>query len=135
MKFICIVVFICIVACCKAQTILVMEFVKVKDSKWAEALYFYENNWKLYRNIAISKNYISAYRIEKVLTDSNRLFDIVLITEYPSKALYEKSEENFSDILKTSRPNGPVLLNDIPPAGFRESVWVKITETLHKRDE
>jgi hypothetical protein len=114
-----------------AQTVLVMDFVKVKNDKYAEALFFYENNWKMYRDIALQKRFISAYRLEKTTADSAAPFDLLLITEYPDSAMYRKSEENFRDILATTRPNGPVLLNDLKPADFRQNVFLKITETLY----
>jgi hypothetical protein len=114
-----------------AQTVLVMDFVKIKNGKQAEALFFYENNWKLYRDIALEKGFISSYRLEKTMADSAGSFDLVLITEYADSNLYRKSEENFRDILSSARPNGPLLLNELQPADFRQNVFVKITETLY----
>jgi hypothetical protein len=36
-----------------------MDIVKVKDGHWKEALYFFENNWKIYREDAIKQGIIS----------------------------------------------------------------------------
>ncbi len=114
-----------------SQTVLVMDFVKVKNGNYAETLFFYENNWKLYRDIALQKGFITSYRLEKTTVDSTAPFDLVLITEYRDSTMYHKSEENFSDILATARPKGPLLLNDLKPADFRQNVFVKVTETLY----
>jgi hypothetical protein len=114
-----------------AQTVLVMDFVKVKNGKYAEALFFYENNWKMYRDIALQKGFISAYRLEKTSADSAAPFDLLLITEYPDSTIYHKSEENFRSILATTRPSGPLLLNDLKPADFRQNVFLKVTETIY----
>ncbi len=114
-----------------AQTVLVMDFVKVKNDKYAETMFFYENNWKVYRDIALQKGFITSYRLEKTTADTAAPFDIILITEYRDTSMYHKSEENFRDILATARPNGPLLLNDLKPADFRQNVFVKITETVY----
>lgn len=114
-----------------AQTVLVMDFVKVKNNRQAETMFFYENNWKLYRDIALQKGFITSYRLEKTTADSAAAFDLILITEYRDSSMYHKSEENFRDILATTRPNGPLLLNELKPADFRQNVFVKVTETLY----
>lgn len=118
-----------------AQTVLVMDFVKVKEGRQAEALFFYENNWKMYRDIALEKGFITAYRLEKTMADSSASFDLVLITEYADSSMYRKSEENFRDILSSTRPNGPLLLNELKPADFRQNVFVKVTETLYSNNK
>lgn len=115
-----------------AQTVLVMDFVKVKNNRYAETMFFYENNWKLYRDIALQKGFITSYRLEKTTADSAAAFDLILITEYRDSSMYHKSEENFRDILATARPNGPLLLNDLKPADFRQNVFVKVTETVYR---
>lgn len=113
------------------QTVLVMDFVKVKNGRYAETLFYYEKNWKLYRDIALQKGFIQSYRLEKTTADSAGAFDLILITEYPDSNTYHKSEENFRDILATARPNGPLLLNEWKPADFRQNVFVKVTETVY----
>lgn len=115
-----------------AQTVLVMDFVKVKNNRQAETMFFYENNWKLYRDIALQKGFITSYRLEKTTADSAAAFDLILITEYRDSSMYRKSEENFRDILATARPNGPLLLNELKPADFRQNVFVKVTETVYR---
>lgn len=123
--------FLAVTVTVSAQTVLVMDFVKVKNNRHAETMFFYENNWKLYRDIALQKGFITSYRLEKTTADSAAAFDLILITEYRDSAMYHKSEENFRDILTSTRPNGPLLLNELKPADFRRNMFVKVTETLY----
>ncbi len=133
MRSVLLLLFSAITIASHAQTVLVMDFVKIRNGKEAEALFFYENNWKLYRDIALEKGFITAYRLEKTTADSSASFDLVLITEYADSSMYRKSEDNFRAILSTARPNGPLLLNELQPADFRQNVFVKVTETLYSR--
>jgi hypothetical protein len=107
-----------------------MDFVKIKDGKKAEAMYFYENNWKLYREEALKRKIIHSYRLVEAVPDSVGNFDLILVTVYNDSVQYPKSEENFRPILAALRPNGPALLNNLKPADFRENVFFKITRTL-----
>lgn len=112
------------------QEITLMDFVKIKNGKRAEALYFYEQNWKLYREEAIKKKIIQSYQLLECNPDSTGIFDLILITVYKDSAQYAGSEENFRSILSTLRPSGPRLLNELKPADFRQNVFVKINHTL-----
>jgi hypothetical protein len=99
----------------------IMDIVKVKNGLWNDALYFFENNWKLYREEAIKQGIISSYKllVNKADSVSN---NIVLITEYPDSLSYRKSEENFRPILKKIRPDGPAYLNENKRNDFMEIV-------------
>ena len=132
MKFLNTLLLVAVVAAGHSQTVSVMDFVKVEEGRQAEAMYFYEQNWKMYRQLALKKGYITDYRIEKTQGDSAAPFNLILITEYKDSISHAKSEENFSDILKTTRPNGPLLLNELKPADFRQPVFVKVTHTVYR---
>lgn len=88
-----------------------MDIIKVKNGLWNEALYFFENNWKTYREDAIQQGIISSYKMLVNKADSVTN-NIVLITEYPDSLSYRKSEENFRPILKKIHPDGPIYLNE-----------------------
>lgn len=117
---------------CFAQTgtVSVMDFVKIKNNRMAETLYYYENNWKLYRDIALEKNYIVSYKLVRTTADSLANFDLVLITEYADSTQFKLGEERFGKIIKAVRPNGPVRLNDIMPNDFRKNVFAKEAHTI-----
>jgi len=108
----------------------VMDFVKIKDGRKAEALFYYENNWKIYREVAMERGFIQSYQLLTVTTDSLNNFDLILITTYKDSAQYLKSEENFQPILKELRPQGPKFLNQFKPVEFRQSIFLKITRPV-----
>ena len=113
-----------------SRSVIVMDFVKIKNGKKAEALFFYESNWKLYRDEAMKRNFIESYQLMEALPDSLNNFDLVLITVYKDSIQHQDSEKNFAPILKDLRPNGPALLNDLKPADFRQNVFMKITRPI-----
>ncbi|MDZ7650327.1 MAG: hypothetical protein U5K54_26080 [Cytophagales bacterium] len=41
----------------KSQSVAIADFVKIKDGKINETIFFYENNWKVYRDIALKRIY------------------------------------------------------------------------------
>lgn len=112
-------------------TVTLMDFVKIKPGKTAEAMFFYENNWKPYRDLAIKKGVIQSYQIVKAQPDSVNNFDLILITVYKDSTQHAESEANFRSILTALRPNGPLLLNDVKPADFRQNVFAKVVRPLY----
>jgi len=107
------------------SAISVMDFVKIKNDKKAEVLYYYENNWKIYREMALKKEVIISYRILTTTPDSTSDFDLIMITEYADSSHFNLAEERFQKIIKEIRPNGPILLNEIKPADFRQNILTK----------
>ncbi len=117
------------------KTISIYDFIKIKDGKMKEALYYYEMNWKFYREIAIKRNFILSYKIVSAVPDSISNFDLILITEYADSLSHARSEVNFSEIIKESRPNGPLLLNDLKPQDFRINLFYRNMETVVSSSE
>lgn len=112
----------------------VLDFVRVKSGHRTETLFYYENNWKLYRDTALARGYISAYRLLETAPDSLGNFDFVLMTAYPDSTAYARSEEHFQPVLKALRPEGPKLLNSLKTNDFRENVFFKNCRTLYAAD-
>lgn len=110
----------------KSGEVILMDFVKITEGRKAEAMFFYENNWKVYREAALKQKIIKAYELLETRPDTLNNFDLVLITIYEDTAQYAKSEANFAPILKQLRPQGPVLLNDFKPNDFRKNIFFKI---------
>lgn len=101
-----------------------MDFVKVKDGRRDEAMYFYENNWKVYREEALKAGIIHSFELINARSESNSAFDLILVTRFNGQRQYADSEKNFEPILKKLRPNGPILKNELKPVDFRENVFV-----------
>lgn len=108
------------------ETIALMDFVKIKDGKRDEALFFYNNNWKLYREAALKKGIIHSYELIEAKSETNSSFDLILITRYKDESQYKNSEKNFEPILKEIRPNGALLKNELKPEDFRQNVFLSI---------
>jgi hypothetical protein len=100
----------------------ILDFVKIKDSYVEEAVYYYENNWKVYRAAALKRGVIDSYEIIKS-DKPNESYDLILITRYRGKEQFDASEKNFEPILKELRPDGPKLLNSRKPNDFRQNVF------------
>lgn len=101
-----------------------IDFVKIKDGKRDEALYFYENNWKVYRDAALKRGIIHSYELIDAASETNTAFDLILITRYSGEEMFKSSEKNFEPILKELRPAGPILKNAIKPEDFRQNVFL-----------
>ena len=112
----------------------VIDFVKIKNDLRNEAIYFYENNWKVYRDTALKNNFIKSYQLLTTKADSATNFDIILITEYADSMQFKLSEERFQKMIKAMRPEGPKLLNEIKPNDFRQTIFSKKAETLFSSD-
>lgn len=108
----------------QTEVVTVFEAVKIKNEKRAEALFYYENNWKKLREKASAKGYIHSYELIESKADEKADFDIFLITRYANQTQFEKAEENFQDIMK--QRDGLKLLNDLKPNEFRENVFIKV---------
>lgn len=116
----------CTIGYCQAQSsVWVIDFVKVKKGRQQEALYFYENNWKVYREIAKESRFIKSWQLLTTHPDSTANFDIMLMTEYADSVQMALSEDRFQRIIKDTSPNGPKLLNDLKPKDFRINVFLK----------
>lgn len=98
----------------------VLEIVSSINGNSNEALYFYENNWKKFREVAVKKGDILSYQLGSSAPDSSGNIQIFLITNYGSADQYENSEKNFRQIIDEQGANGPKLLNELKPSDFRK---------------
>ena len=99
--------------------IVTVDFVKILNGNKAEAVYYYENNWKQYRIKALDRGFISSFKL-LVRTSDDGNTDILLITGYADEAEYEAREENFAVVMQNPNRDGPLLLNEKTPGEFRE---------------
>ena len=93
-----------------------VDKVSIKNGKSEEAAYFYENNWRVYREKALASGYISGFRLMEGADEAGAP-TLLLITEYADEGQYEAREENFAKVMPS---NGkPALLNSLMPNDFR----------------
>jgi len=116
----------------KSQTINLIEGIKIKNDNRAEALFYYNNNWRAMRLKALNLGYIHSFELIETSADKASEFDILLITKYSNQSDHNKAEDRFNEIIAQS--SGLKLLNKIKPNDFRQSVFVKIGEGLEVQD-
>lgn len=99
----------------------VIDYVKFKPGKEKEALYFYENNWLVFRKSALAKGYIKSYQLLRTQKQDVNQFDLILMTEFADSKSHSKMEENFREVMQ-DRTGGALFLNDLRPKEFMEFV-------------
>ena len=105
------------------QSISSMDFVEIVNDNQEEALFYYQNNWKILRQMAIKKNYISSFELLKDMGQDKNSFSLILVTTYANREQFEKREEHFQELIEEK--GGLELLNEKKPAEFRKTVFSK----------
>ena len=100
-----------------------IEFVEVLNNNKEEALYYFQNNWKVLRDKAVAKKHIHSYQLLETPKSDEAPFQIMLITTYLNKVQYELREDHFQELIKES--GGLKLLNNKKPTEFRKSLFSK----------
>lgn len=118
-----------ILSCCMVshgqqnEAISTIDFVQVLNGNTTEAVYYFENNWKMLRETAIEKGYIQSFQVMETPFSEEAPFDLLLITTYTNKKQYELREENFGELIK--QMGGLKLMNEKKPNEFRKTVFSK----------
>lgn len=100
-----------------------VDFVQILDDNKAEAEFYYQNNWKVLRQMALKKGYIHSYQLLETPVSEEAPFHYMLITTYADKAQYDLREDHFGELIKEK---GELkLLNDKKPGEFRKSLFSK----------
>lgn len=113
-----------------ASNIWSIDFVKCQGNHREEMIYYYQNNWKVFRDSMLERGFISSYAALETQADSLGRFDLILMTGYPDSVSWKKSEEHFRPIMKAIRPENNLLLNSTKPADFRALQFFKTARTL-----
>jgi hypothetical protein len=100
-----------------------IDFVQIVDNNKEEAVYYFQNNWKVLRDMAIEKKYILSYQLLETPNSESEPFQLMLITTYLNEEQYMMREEHFSELIKEK---GPLkLMNEKQPADFRKKLFNK----------
>ena len=100
-----------------------IDFVQIVNENKDEAIYYYENNWKVLRNMAIKKGYIHSFQILETPMSEDEPFQLMLITTYLNKEQYDLKEDHFSKLIKEK--GDLKLMNDMKPVDFRKTLFSK----------
>lgn len=114
----------------KASSVIIMDFVKIKNDHIEEALYYYNNNWKILREKALERGFIKSYQMLQTKGDEKADFDLILVTEYANASQYESSEKNFEVLIQEK--GALKLMNDLKPGEFRENLFLKKAKRIAK---
>ncbi|MEM7110212.1 MAG: hypothetical protein AAF519_18435 [Bacteroidota bacterium] len=100
-----------------------LEFVQILDDNREEALFYYQNNWKVLREMAVKKSYIDSFGLLEVEFTEDQPYHIILMTTFANKDQFEKREQHFEELIKAK---GPLrLLNEKKPGEFRKNLYLK----------
>lgn len=94
----------------KTDDIYIIDYVKILNNNRAETLYYYENNWKYFREIAEEKSYIKSYALIDV-SDRDADYDLILMTVFEDQAQYDEIEARFKAVM-SKRTGGPKMMNN-----------------------
>jgi len=109
----------------------IVEFIKVVNGNRDEARYFFENNWRVFREAAVKRGIIESFDyIETANRDA--AFDIILITRYANEEQYKNSEKAFEPILKELRPNGPLMKGSLKRDAIIKTVYSYVGKSVFR---
>ncbi|WP_255084554.1 hypothetical protein [Zhouia amylolytica] len=100
-----------------------MDFVEILNNNDQEAIHYYQNNWKIIRDMAIEKGYIHSYEILETPYTEEEPFHLILITTYTDKEQYDSREIHFQELIKEKGPLS--LMNEKKPGEFRKTIFSK----------
>ena len=103
------------------QKISSMDFVQIQNNNVAEAIHYYENNWKILRVQALEKNYIDSYQLLKAEYSDEAPFHLILVTTYKNKSQFDAREKHFQELIDNLGKLN--LLNDKTPEAFRKTLF------------
>jgi hypothetical protein len=105
------------------ERITTIDFVQILNDNKEEAIYYYQNNWKILREMAIEKEYIKSYQILETPVSESESFQLMLITTYKNTIQYDLREDHFAKLIKEK---GELkLMNDKKPMEFRKTLFNK----------
>lgn len=97
-----------------------IDFVEILNDNKEEALFYYQNNWQVLREIALKKDYIHSFQILETTSSPETPYNFILITTYANKTQYDERETHFNAIIKNQK--GLKLLNTKQPNNFRKVI-------------
>lgn len=109
-----------------ADTVTVVEGIKILNDHRADAVFYYQNNWAYFRRKAEEQAAIDSY--ELIVSDpgdgkpgDEEAVDILLITRFESAEQYADIESAYERVMAGRDLE---LLSDLQPGEFRENVFV-----------
>jgi hypothetical protein len=109
-------------------TVWAVDFVKPKQGQFENYRKFLEANWVVAREEARRQGYIVSYKILVAAPLPDAEWDILLMTEYADRKMYDAREQSFQAVFKKIRGDkGPTLINGL---GARDLADIKFSKLL-----
>ncbi|WP_435624364.1 hypothetical protein [Flagellimonas sp.] len=100
-----------------------LDFVQILDGNRDETMFYFENNWKILRQMAVERDYIHSYDVMETPFSEEAPFELILITTYKDEAQYNLRESHFRELIEE---RGELkLLNNKKPNEFRRTIFNK----------
>lgn len=100
-----------------------IDFVQFLNDNEQEAIFYYQHNWKILRDMALEKGYIKSYQLLQTPVSKEEPFHLILITTYPNQEQHDLKEAHFSELIKEK--GALELMNDKKPNEFRKTLFRK----------
>jgi len=134
MKTFMLLVYLCTITFAYGQNdnkVSTIDFVQILNDNKEEAIFYYENNWKVLRDKALEKNYIHSYQLLETLFGESEPFQLMLITTYANQKESDLAEERFDKLIAEK---GPLRLkNEKKPGEFRKILYNKVAKHLDRK--
>ncbi len=105
------------------EKISIMFFIQVLNDNYEEAIFYYQNNWKVTGEMALERGLIESFQMLETPYSGEEPFHIVLITTFKNKEIYDNREEPYFALVKEMGPMR--LLNDKKPDEFMKVLFTK----------
>ena len=100
-----------------------IDFVQILNNNEGEAMFYYQNNWQVLRDMALEKNYIHSYQVLETPFSEGEPFQLMLITTYTNKEQYDLRENHFRELIEEKGKLS--LMNEKKPGEFRKTLFNK----------
>lgn len=100
-----------------------MDFVQIVNDNKKEAVFYYQNNWKVLREMALKKGFIDSFQMLETPASEAEPFHFILITTYANSEQYQLREERFDELIKEK--GNLDLINEKKPNEFRKNLFNK----------
>lgn len=107
----------------KTDQLSTIDFVEVLNDHHEETHFYYQQNWKVLREMAVERGYIASFQVLETEPSKEAPFHLMLITTYANRKQYEQREVHFQELIEEK---GELkLLNELRPADFRKTLFSK----------
>jgi len=105
------------------EKVSIIRFIQILNDNYEEAIYYYQNNWKVYGEISLERGLMESFQILETPYSDEEPFHIIHIMTFKNKEIYDNREKPFYALVKEL--GDLKLLNDKKPDEFRKVLFTK----------